>query len=127
MRSHIDSIPLLAPRIRAAEIATEVKGAGNIPSYQRVPFGPGWALVGDAQQVLDPWSGMGIDHATTHASMLADSLHRFLNDEAAWETSMGDYHSQIRKWSEKTYRRTTTYAADLRPMSRAALQKRGLV
>lgn len=126
MRSHLDSLPLLAPRLRTAEVAADVKGAGNIPCYQRMPYGPGWALAGDAQQVLDPWSGMGIDHATMHASMLADSLQRFLNDESSWEASMGEYHSQIRKWSEKTYRRTSTYAADLRPMTRAALQKRGL-
>lgn len=127
MRAHLDSLPLLAPRLQKAEVGAEVRGAGNIPCYQRIPYGPGWALVGDAQQVLDPWSGMGIDHATTHASILADSLHRFLTDAAAWDVTMSDYHAQARKWSEKTYRRTSTYAADLRPMTRAALQKRGLI
>jgi flavin-dependent dehydrogenase len=127
LRSHLASLPLLAPRLRKAEIAVEVKGAGNIPCYQRVPYGPGWALVGDAQQVMDPWSGMGIDHATTHASLLADSLHRFLCDDATWGTSMNDYRTRARQWSEKTYRRTSTFAADLRAMTRAALQKRGLI
>ncbi|MGE5123053.1 MAG: NAD(P)/FAD-dependent oxidoreductase [Acidobacteriaceae bacterium] len=127
LRTHIESLPLLAPRLRHAEITADVKGAGNIPCYQRMPSGPGWVLVGDAHQVLDPWSGMGIDHATTHASMLADSLHRFLIGEATWETLMGDYHSRARQWSEKTYRRTSTYAADLRPMTQAALQKHGLI
>ncbi len=127
LRTHLDSLPLLAPRLRKAEIAAEVKGAGNIPCYQRVPYGLGWALVGDAQQVMDPWSGMGIDHATTHASLLADSLHRFLCDDATWKTSMNNYHAQARQWSEKTYRRTSTFAADLRPMTRASLQKRGLI
>ncbi|MBI4760214.1 MAG: NAD(P)/FAD-dependent oxidoreductase [Chloroflexota bacterium] len=126
LRAHLDSLPLLAPRLSKAEIVAEVKGAGNIPCYQRVPYGAGWALVGDAQQAMDPWSGMGIDHATTHASLLADSLHRFLTDASAWEAAMSDYHTQARAWSEKTYRRTSTYAADLRPMTRAALQKRSL-
>jgi flavin-dependent dehydrogenase len=126
LRAHLESLPLLAPRLRKAEVAAEVKGAGNIPCYQRVPFGLGWALVGDAQQVLDPWSGMGIDHASTHASLLADSLHCFLRDDAAWEVTMSDYHTQARQWSEKTFRRTATYAPDLRPMTRAALQRRGL-
>jgi len=127
LRAHLDTLPLLAPRLRKAEIAAEVKGAGNIPCYQRVPYGPGWALVGDAQQILDPWSGMGIDHATTHASMLADALYHFFCDEADWDPSMRDYRTQARKWSEKTYRRTATFAADLRPMTRAALQKRRLI
>jgi len=124
--SHLDSLPLLAPRLRSAEIAAEIKGAGNIPGYQRMPYGPGWALVGDAQQIMDPWSGMGIDHATTHASMLADSMNRFLSEDETWDTAMGEYHSTIRNWSSKSYRRTSTFAADLRPMARGALQKRGL-
>ncbi|OGO38207.1 MAG: hypothetical protein A2Z03_07655 [Chloroflexi bacterium RBG_16_56_8] len=125
-RAHLNSLSLLAPRLHKAEVAAAVKGAGNVPCYQRVPYGPGWALVGDSQQIMDPWSGMGIDHATTHASLLADSLHRFLCDGAPWDVTMSDYRSQARKWSEKAYRRTSTYAADLRPMTRAALQKRGL-
>lgn len=126
LRAHLDSLPMLEMRLRRAEAAAEVKGAGNIPCYQRVPYGAGWALVGDAQQVVDPWSGMGIDHATTHASILADSLHGFLSGEADWESSMSDYHTQSRAWSEKSYRRTSTYAADLRPMTRLALRKRGM-
>lgn len=127
LRAHLDSLPLLAPRLYQAEPVEKIKGSGNIPGYQRVPFGPGWALVGDAHQVMDPWSGMGIDHATTHASLLADALDRWLREDVAWETAMNDYYSQARKWSEKAYRRTCTYAADLRPMTRVALQRRGLV
>jgi len=125
--AHLESLPLLAPRLRHAEVGADVKGEGNIPRQKRVPYSPGWALVGDAHQVLDPWSGMGIDHATTHASLLADSLHRFLIGTAAWDAAMSDYHTQARNWSEKTFRRTSTYAADLRPMTRAALQRRGLI
>jgi flavin-dependent dehydrogenase len=124
--THLESLPLLAPRLRHAQVAAEVKGAGNIPCYQRMPHGAGWALVGDAQQVMDPWSGMGIDHATTHASFLADALDRFLRGNATWEAAMNDYHAQARQWSEKAYRRTSTFAADLRPMTRAALERRGL-
>jgi len=127
LRAHIESLPLLAPRLRHAEIAAEVRGAGNIPGYQRVPYGPGWALVGDSHQIMDPWSGMGIDHATTHAALLADALDRYLRNDASWDVTMNEYHHEARKWSEKTYRRTCTYAADLRPMTQAALQKRGLI
>ena len=126
LREHLASLPLLAPRLHHAEIMAEIKGSGNIPCYQRVPYGPGWALVGDSHQIMDPWSGMGIDHATTHAFILADSLHRLLSGAADWEAVMSDYHAHVRQWSEKAYRRTSTFAADLRPMTLAALQKRGL-
>ena len=69
---------------------------------------------------------MGIDHATTHAALLGDALERWLKEDAMWETAMNEYHTQARKWSEKTYRRTCTYAADLRLMTRTALERRGL-
>jgi 2-polyprenyl-6-methoxyphenol hydroxylase-like FAD-dependent oxidoreductase len=126
LQAHLESLPLLAPRLARAEIATEIYGSGNIPSYQRIPFGPGWALVGDAHQVMDPWSGMGIDHAATHTDFLADSLYRWLKQDVTWEPAMNEYRRQARQWSAKSYRRTTTYAADLRPMTQAALQRRGL-
>jgi 2-polyprenyl-6-methoxyphenol hydroxylase-like FAD-dependent oxidoreductase len=127
LRTHLDSLPRLASRLQHAEPAAEVKGAGNIPGYQRIPYGSGWVLVGDSHQIMDPWSGMGIDHATTHAMLLSQALHRWLSNDVPWETAMKEYHRQVRAWSEKTYHRTCTYAADLRPMTRAALQKRGLV
>jgi 2-polyprenyl-6-methoxyphenol hydroxylase-like FAD-dependent oxidoreductase len=127
LQSHLKSLPLLAPRLARAERVSDVWGAGNIPSYQRIPFGPGWVLVGDAHQVMDPWSGMGIDHATTHADFLADSLNLWLREASSWETAMNTYRTQARHWSAKSYQRTTTYASDLRPMTQAALQRRGLI
>jgi flavin-dependent dehydrogenase len=126
LQAHLESLPLLAPRLSRAEIATEIYGAGNIPCYQRIPFGPGWALVGDAHQVMDPWSGMGIDHATTHADFLADSLGRWLKDDVTWDTAMNKYRWQARQWSAKSYRRTSTYAADLLLMTQTVLQRRGI-
>jgi len=127
LQAHLKSLPLLAPRLARAEMFSEIWGSGNIPSYQRIPFGHGWALVGDAQQIMDPWSGMGIDHATTHADFLAGARNRWLKEESSWEPAMNEYRSQARLWSEKSYRRTSTYAADLRPMTAAVPQRRGLL
>ncbi len=124
--AHLESLPLLAPRLHDAELASDIFGSGNIPSYQRMPYGRGWVLVGDAHQVMDPWSGMGIDHATTHADILADVLNYWLKEYTTWAVAMNDYHQRVRAYSEKAYRRTTTFAADLRPMTHAALERRGL-
>jgi flavin-dependent dehydrogenase len=51
------SLPELSERFSRAERVAQVKGTGTIPGYQRTPYGPGWALVGDAGQIMDPWSG----------------------------------------------------------------------
>ena len=122
----LESLPALAPRWKAAERTAPVKGAGNIPCYQRVPYGKGWALVGDSAQVMDPWSGQGIDHAGTHAVMLADSLNRWLTEQASWEQALSEYHTARNTWSHKTFERTRVYASDFRPMTQAALKRRGL-
>jgi flavin-dependent dehydrogenase len=103
-----------------------VRGTGSIPGYLRVPYGDGWVLVGDAGMVMDPWSGQGIDQASTHAVFLADSLGRFLSGETEWGSAMRDYHQKRNEFSLKTYHRTCTYGADLTPMTREALQRRGL-
>jgi flavin-dependent dehydrogenase len=127
LMDHLESLPLLSSRLARAEICEEIKGAGNIPGYQRMSCGPGWALVGDAHQVMDPWSGMGIDHAATHADFLADSLNGWLKGITTWELAMSEYHGKCRNWSAKSYNRTCTYAADLRLMTQATLQRRALI
>lgn len=118
--------PALAPRLAQAEWVGKLYGAGDIPCYVRVPYGPGWALVGDAGLIMDPWSGRGIEQGSTHAVFLADALHRWLAGEVPWEAAMADFHRARNTFTEKPYRRTCGNAADFRPMTRAALQRRGL-
>jgi len=124
--SVLESIVSLGPRLENAEQAAPIKGAGNIPCYQRIPYGPGWALVGDAAQVMDPWSGQGIDHASTHAVMLAEAFDAWLRGQSPWEDAMQTYHQERNEWSRKTFERTSKFAKDLRPMTRAALMRRNL-
>jgi 2-polyprenyl-6-methoxyphenol hydroxylase-like FAD-dependent oxidoreductase len=116
----------LADRLAGAERVGPVLGTGTIPGYLRVPYGPGWALVGDAAMVMDPWSGQGIDQASTHATILAERLREFFEGRAAWGTAMNAYHQQRNDFSRKTYLRTCEFGRDLRPMTLEALQRRGL-
>lgn len=122
----LESMTALAPRL--TEVAREgpVRGTGTIPCFRRVPYGPGWALVGDAGMTLDPWSGQGIDQAATHATMLAEQLDAFLTEESDWGSAMKAYHQARNEFSQKVYRRTANFAPDLRPMTQKALERRGL-
>jgi len=47
---------------------------GPLPNYVRRPYGPGWALVGDAAYHKDPVTGLGITDAFLDAALLADAL-----------------------------------------------------
>jgi len=117
----------LAPRVRSAERVGRVLGSGSIPGYLRVPYGDGWALVGDAAMVMDPWSGQGIDQASTHAVFLARVLGDFLDGRSEWGKAMKAYHEERNGFSLETFRRTCRFGRDLRPMTQAALARRGLV
>jgi 2-polyprenyl-6-methoxyphenol hydroxylase-like FAD-dependent oxidoreductase len=117
----------LAPRLHGTERVGPVLGTGSIPCFRRVPFGPGWALVGDAAMTLDPWSGQGIDQATSHSVILAQHLDEFLNEAKDWDQAMTGYHQARNEFSRRAYRQTSTFCEDFRPMTRQALERRGLI
>lgn len=121
----LESMEALSPRLSYAVREGPIQGSGNIPGYLRVPYGKGWALVGDAGMVMDPWSGQGIDQATTHAVLLGDFLDNFLSGVKDWETAMRAYHRERNDFSVKTYQRTCNFSVDLRTMTKAALKRRG--
>lgn len=75
---------------------------------------------------MDAWSGQGIDQASTHAMYLAESLEDFLSGRKEWQLAMQDYHSRRNEFSLKAFNRTCTYSRELTPMTRAALESRGL-
>ncbi len=123
----INSMKALTERFNKAERQGSIRGSGSIPGYLRIPYGNGWALVGDAGMVMDPWSGQGIDQATTHAVLLADSLDNFFSGRNDWKSAMTAYHTARNEFSLKTYQRTCKFSVDFRPMTNEALKRRGLV
>ena len=124
--AELEAMVDIAPRLPKARLESKILGTGSIPCYMRIPYGPGWALVGDAGMLLDPWSGQGIDQVSTHSVMLAKHLGAFLSGEQSWDAAMGAYHKERNGFSDKAYRRTAQFGHDLRPMTAAALTKRGL-
>jgi 2-polyprenyl-6-methoxyphenol hydroxylase-like FAD-dependent oxidoreductase len=61
------------------------RGTAEAPAYLRVPWGSGWALVGDAGCRVDPITGQGISDAFRDASLLADAL-------CSGSEDLSDYH-----------------------------------
>lgn len=123
----LESMTALVSRLTKAVREGPIRGSGTIPGYLRIPYGRGWALVGDAAMVMDPWSGQGIDQATTHSLFLAECLDEYFSGSKNWESAMNTYHLKRNEFSLKTYRRTCKLSVDLRPMTNAALSKRGLL
>jgi flavin-dependent dehydrogenase len=67
--------PELALRLGNATPISLTRGTQGLPSFKRVPRGPGWLLVGDAGCTKDPISAHGIADALVSAELAARALH----------------------------------------------------
>ena len=105
----------LAARVDAAHPVAGMSGRGPGRNWARVPWGMGWALVGDAAMQQDPWTGFGMDMAGVHATFLADAITDGLGgvDE---RTALGRYHERRNAHGLAQYHETVSYAADLRAL-----------
>ncbi|MGD9891444.1 MAG: NAD(P)/FAD-dependent oxidoreductase [Dehalococcoidia bacterium] len=70
----LQMVPDFAARVAQGHRVSRMTGVGEIPNYFRRPFGPGWALVGDAGYHKDPVTGQGIMDAFLDAELLAEAL-----------------------------------------------------
>ena len=66
-----DLAPEFAERVRGAKREAPFAGAA-VPNFFRKPYGPGWALVGDAGYNKDPITAQGITDAFRDAETLRD-------------------------------------------------------
>ena len=69
----LDLAPEFADRVRSATREERFTG-GGVPNFFRKPFGPGWALVGDAGYTRDPITAQGITDAFRDAELCAAAL-----------------------------------------------------
>ena len=91
-RKVIDLAPSFAERLRSAR--REERFAGMpVPNYFRKPFGPGWALVGDAGYNKDFITAQGIQDAFRDAELCADALDESFTGERSFDAAMADYQS----------------------------------
>ncbi len=86
----IELAPEFAERLRAAAREAPFAGAA-VPNYFRKPYGPGWALVGDAGYNRDFITGQGILDAFRDAELCATALDDSLSGRRAFEDAMGEY------------------------------------
>jgi flavin-dependent dehydrogenase len=104
-----DVAPELAERLRSAERVERVVG-GGVPNFFRPPFGPGWALVGDAAYTKDPVTAQGITNAFESAQWCSDALHGHFSGGLRYDDAMRDYHTRRDRQALPIYEFTTQLA-----------------
>lgn len=89
-RRTVRSAPAFAERVRAATRVEPFLG-GGVWNYFRTPYGPGWALVGDAGYNKDPVVPKGISDAFASAELCAAALDDFFRGRRSYDAAMADY------------------------------------
>jgi 2-polyprenyl-6-methoxyphenol hydroxylase-like FAD-dependent oxidoreductase len=89
----IELAPAFAERLRGAKREARFAGA-SVPNFFRKPYGPGWALVGDAGYNKDPLTAQGITDAFRDAERLVAALDESLGGQRAFDDAMGTYQRE---------------------------------
>ena len=85
--------PEFAERIRGARREERIVGTGDLPNFFRKPYGPGWALVGDAGYHKHPITGFGIMDAFRDAEAVASALDDTFAGRRPYDDAMAGYQS----------------------------------
>jgi 2-polyprenyl-6-methoxyphenol hydroxylase-like FAD-dependent oxidoreductase len=95
--NYLDVVASCAPGLRARLQQAEQQGrfiGGAIANFMRKPFGPGWALVGDAGLTVDPCTAAGINNAFRDVDTLVAAVDDGLSGRRPMPEALADYHSQ---------------------------------
>ncbi|HVH74607.1 MAG TPA: FAD-dependent monooxygenase [Stellaceae bacterium] len=80
-----------AEPFRDARRVEPIRGTGTLPNFFRKPYGPGWALVGDAGYHKDPILAQGISDAFRCAEWLAEAVHAGFSGDRPLAEALAGY------------------------------------
>jgi 2-polyprenyl-6-methoxyphenol hydroxylase-like FAD-dependent oxidoreductase len=108
----------LGDRVRTGDRAERFRTTPDLPHAIRVPYGPGWALVGDAGLVMDPITAQGIGNALHQAELLTESIAGRLENGRPLRPALAAYH-RLRDAALRPMYDLTADLAAFRPPSQA--------
>jgi 2-polyprenyl-6-methoxyphenol hydroxylase-like FAD-dependent oxidoreductase len=111
----VEQAPRLAERIRSGTREDRFHTATNLAGYFRKPYGPGWALVGDAAYHLHPITAQGMTDAFVDAERLAGALDSVFAGDSTYDEAMAGYQSERDQRALPMYEMTFDFAQLDRP------------
>jgi flavin-dependent dehydrogenase len=109
--------PKLGDIVKPMNRESKFAGSGNFPNFFKKPYGPGWALVGDAGYSRDPTSAWGIADAFRDAELLTDAIDSVFSGETKEAKAFNNYEKTRNSAVLPIYRFFTKYIAPLQPMA----------
>ncbi|MCP2075817.1 UNVERIFIED_ORG: flavin-dependent dehydrogenase [Pseudomonas lini] len=128
LRGFIDETPSLAAVLKNAVWDTQARTIGGYSANVKTLHGPGFALLGNAAEFLDPVFSSGVTIAMRSASMAAGVLHRQLQGESVdWQSEFAEplkrgvdtFRCYVEGWYAGTFQDVIFYtegSADIRRM-----------
>ena len=105
----LELAPQFADRLRDA--TREERFAGTaVHNYFRKPYGPGWALVGDAGYNKDFITAQGISDAFRDAELCVSALDESFSGRRSFDEAMGEYQAVRDAQVLPIYELTTEFA-----------------
>jgi flavin-dependent dehydrogenase len=83
-----------------------VVGTGDLPNFFRAPYGPGWALAGDAGFHRDPLTAQGISDAFRDAQLLSEAIDAGLAGRQPLPEALAGYQRRRDEGSTAIYELT---------------------
>jgi len=88
-----DLVPEFAERVRAAKRVAPFAGT-PVANFFRQPYGPGWALVGDAGYNKDPITAQGISDAFRAAELCTNAVDQSFGGARSFDDAMREYQQR---------------------------------
>jgi 2-polyprenyl-6-methoxyphenol hydroxylase-like FAD-dependent oxidoreductase len=107
----LEQAPELAERVRGGKREAQFKGAGDLAGFFRKPYGPGWALVGDAGYHVHPITAQGITDAFLDAERLVDALDESSRGRQTYDEAMASYQKARDEFVMPMYEMTAQFAS----------------
>jgi 2-polyprenyl-6-methoxyphenol hydroxylase-like FAD-dependent oxidoreductase len=111
----LERVPELGQRMRGGKREERFYGTADVPNFFRKPFGPGWALVGDAGHHKDPFLALGMCDALRDAELLASAIEEGFSGIRAVDDALSSYERQRNEASMSEYRENI-HMAQFKPL-----------
>ncbi|MEU9481768.1 NAD(P)/FAD-dependent oxidoreductase [Streptomyces sp. NPDC048191] len=95
----LDLFPGIGDMVRRGKRVERFYAFSDTRQWLRVPYGPGWCLLGDSSHLKDPIAGIGITDSFRSAEVLVERIDEVLSGARTEDDAFADY----RKWRDETF------------------------
>ncbi len=106
----LEKVPHLAEQVKHGE-REKFLGTADQPNFFRKPYGPGWALTGDAGYHRDFLTGLGINDAFLQAELLSEALNVAWSGDATYEEALSEFQKKRDDYVKPCYDATIKMAS----------------